>query len=174
MILEMKTLKPAFRAQLRRIYGELLTEAQAVRLALASKEPIVCVGDVSTLNLTRGGVKPIVSVVDFKSERKPLSEGEAEEIRALDARVFHAFNPPGCISGEAAGALSDALAHVKSHGPAVVIVEGEEDLLLLPAIVLAPDGTLIFYGQPKQGIVLERVNSESRARAQNFLEEGFV
>jgi len=170
----MKTLKPAFRAQLRRIYGELLSEVQAVRLALASSAPIVCVGDVSTLNLARGGITPLVSVVDFKSERKPLAEGEAEEIRALDARVFHAYNPSGCISGEAAGALSDAFAHAKHGGNAVVIIDGEEDLLLLPALVLAPDGALVFYGQPKQGIVLERINEQSRSRAQKFLEEGFV
>ena len=36
----------------------------------------------------------------------------------------------------------------------VIYVEGEEDLLALPCIVESPDGGLVLYGQPSQGLVV--------------------
>ena len=40
-----------------------------------------------------------------------------------------------------------------------IVVEGEEDLATLPAILYAPPGSVVVYGQPDEGSVLVKVNS---------------
>jgi uncharacterized protein (UPF0218 family) len=48
---------------------------------------------------------------------------------------------------------------------AVILVEGEEDLLALPSIVESPDNSLVLYGQPSQGLVVVDTNSMVRKEA---------
>jgi uncharacterized protein (UPF0218 family) len=36
----------------------------------------------------------------------------------------------------------------------VIFVDGEEDLLAIPAILESPDNAFIVYGQPSQGLVV--------------------
>jgi len=33
-------------------------------------------------------------------------------------------------------------------------VDGEEDLAVIPCVLMAPEGSLILYGQPGEGVVL--------------------
>ena len=51
---------------------------------------------------------------------------------------------------EAWKAIQDAMREKE----VVMIVEGEEDLLTLPAIVESPDDAFVVYGQPSQGLVV--------------------
>ena len=50
---------------------------------------------------------------------------------------------------------------------AVIVVDGEEDLLTLPAIVESPDDAFVVYGQPSEGLV---VVTETAARKREILE----
>jgi hypothetical protein len=52
-----------------------------------------------------------------------------------------------------------------------VAVKGEEDLLALPVIALAPVSALVFYGQPGEGIVVVRADAESKSRIKAILAE---
>jgi uncharacterized protein (UPF0218 family) len=56
-------------------------------------------------------------------------------------------------------------------GNCAVIVDGEEDLLTLVAILAAPPGSLVVYGQPGQGIVLVRVTSQRKREVEKIIEE---
>ena len=76
-------------------------------------------------------------------------------------------NPPGEITEEAFDALKDALS---SEERVVIRVEGEEDLLVLPAAMLAADGSMIVYGQPLVGLVVMRVTPEARHEVRELLE----
>ena len=58
----------------------------------------------------------------------------------------------------------------------IFITEGEEDLLGIPAVVLAPIGTLIFYGQPEvleypSGLVMVEVTVEKKREFQGYLDQ---
>jgi uncharacterized protein (UPF0218 family) len=53
-------------------------------------------------------------------------------------------------------------------GKGKIIVEGEEDLAALPALMLAPEGALVLYGQPGEGIVAVRAGRESASRAREI------
>jgi len=52
-----------------------------------------------------------------------------------------------------------------------IFVDGEEDLAVLPAMILAPDASIIIYGQPDEGIVLIKVDEEMRNRAKDILKK---
>ena len=48
-------------------------------------------------------------------------------------------------------------------------VRGEEDLLALVCIALAPDGAIVAYGQPGEGAVIVRVDPSTRGRVHDIL-----
>jgi uncharacterized protein (UPF0218 family) len=50
-----------------------------------------------------------------------------------------------------------------------VVVDGEEDLLVLVAVLYAPVGGLVVYGQPGEGVVVVRVTDAKRAEALGIL-----
>jgi uncharacterized protein (UPF0218 family) len=53
----------------------------------------------------------------------------------------------------------------------LINVEGEEDLMGFPAVLLAPDDSAVLYGQPEVGIVWIPINEENRKIAKDLLEE---
>ncbi|MCL7387968.1 MAG: GTP-dependent dephospho-CoA kinase family protein [Thaumarchaeota archaeon] len=115
---------------------------------------LIIVGDFSAKELSRIGIHADIYVVDGRVERK-LSE------KFTDESAFQVFtkNPAGTISTDAANALKEA---IRSGKRAVVYVEGEEDLLTLPAIVLAPLGSMVVYGQPSVGVVAVEVTEDKK------------
>jgi uncharacterized protein (UPF0218 family) len=76
-------------------------------------------------------------------------------------------NPAGTLTEE----LLDALvAAIDAPAETVLVVEGEEDLAALPAVVAAPDGASVVYGQPDEGMVHVLVDEDVRADALALLE----
>ncbi|MEM2919607.1 MAG: DUF359 domain-containing protein, partial [Candidatus Nitrosocaldus sp.] len=53
--------------------------------------------------------------------------------------------------------------------PVRVYVDGEEDLLGLVVLRLVQDGSIILYGQPLEGMVLLKVDEESKRRLKHLL-----
>ncbi len=75
--------------------------------------------------------------------------------------VLRARNPAGTLTLE----LVEALAAAASHRRAAVLVDGEEDMAVLPLILLMPRGSLIIYGQPFLGVVSLEVDDLTRWQA---------
>ena len=55
-------------------------------------------------------------------------------------------------------------------GDVRIMVNGEEDLLVLPVCVYAPENSVVMYGQPNQGLVIVKVTPEIRNKAQKLLD----
>jgi hypothetical protein len=72
-------------------------------------------------------------------------------------------NPPSKITKELQDAVKDAVPPLK------IIVEGEEDLATLPAILMAQFGSVVAYGQPNEGIVLVEVTKEKKREIADIL-----
>ncbi|HOT03046.1 MAG TPA: GTP-dependent dephospho-CoA kinase family protein [Methanolinea sp.] len=121
---------------------------------------IYTVGDVVTGNVLSMGIIPDVAVIDGHTMRSPC--GRAPEVFP---RVFHARNPPGTITEM----LVEALAKAVACPPALVFVDGEEDLAVIPLVLVAPEGGLILYGQPSQGVVVREIDEEARGTAKSLL-----
>lgn len=86
----------------------------------------------------------------------------------FDRRNINASNPPGTITAEAQSILFEA---AKGCSHLAVIVDGEEDLLVLPLMVYLPVGSLIIYGQPREGMVVISLNDERKKWAKDFMHE---
>jgi len=110
------------------------------------------------------GLRPKTAIVDNRFERMSF----VEHIDFSGYKVSEVDNPAGCITPEAAEAVFSA---VQSREDVVLIVNGEEDLLALPAILACGDRGAVAYGQPKTGCVVVFVNKVIRDRVVNILEK---
>ncbi|HOP09469.1 MAG TPA: DUF359 domain-containing protein, partial [Candidatus Methanofastidiosa archaeon] len=50
-----------------------------------------------------------------------------------------------------------------------IFIDGEEDLATLPAIFFAPEGAIVVYGQPDEGIVIVNVTDEKKKEVYSIL-----
>jgi hypothetical protein len=57
-----------------------------------------------------------------------------------------------------------------SEPPVRITVDGEEDLLVLPVCMSAPENSVVLYGQPNEGLVLVHVTPEIQAKVQKILD----
>jgi uncharacterized protein (UPF0218 family) len=157
------------RAELKKPLGLLLegepdeTVARLKEILEAQNPPMFAtVGDFVSGNILAKGLKPDIVVVDNRIMRVNIDPIEFERDKV------HVVNSPGTISGEARRALEKAVTLKKRLA---VVVEGEEDLLVLPLMVVIPAGSVIIYGQPREGMVVVTVTEERRAWARGFMEK---
>lgn len=139
------------RDELKDPIGPVYTDPKA--LLAAAGTPLVSVGDVVTRHLLSVTI-PHLAVVDGQTKRTPLDE--SIDLSAFDHQV-DVENPAATLSAELLKTLRDAL---DDDGSTVIVVDGEEDLGTLPAVVAAPTGASVVYGQPNQGMVLATVDDE--------------
>lgn len=156
------------RSQLKQPLGELVKGPveYCTRLLkdVTSREKPPClllVGDTISRTALNSNINPDVIIIDNREMR-----AKAVSFPLGDRRILHVVNEPGSIQPEVWKVVEDAIA----VGNSVVLVEGEEDLLTLVAILLAPLRSLVAYGQPEQGIVLVRVTSDKKKQIQNFVD----
>jgi len=168
--LERKTLRlpESMRSELKKPLGKLLTgppyeTVNLLRRILTENKPsyFAVVGDFTSKNVLDAGLEPDLVVVDYRVMRfevPPVDLRERQKITSI--------NQAGTVDPSAWRALREAVI-LKSR--ASVIVEGEEDLLVLPLISLAPIGSLIVYGQPREGMVVIEVTKKMKGWAEDFL-----
>ena len=132
----------------------------------APDAPLVAVGDVVTYHLLAAGQRPDVAVVDGHTEREAVRPTVEQAITAGDERVIEAVNPPGALTK---GLLTALIAALDDDEPVTIRVDGEEDLASLPAILAAPEGGSVVYGQPDEGMVLVPVDADTRERARTLI-----
>lgn len=145
--------------------GSIETDAEIVVRDVSG--PLIAVGDVVTYHFERIGHVPDVAVVDGLTERDAVDPEIAEVLEASGATRLQATNPAATLSASMLRALRKAS---ESEEPVAIDVDGEEDLVTVPAIVLAKEGASVVYGQPGEGMVHVRVDEETRERARGLLE----
>lgn len=121
-----------------------------------AKKPrmIISVGDALSRALIENNTFPKVVVVDNRIMRKPAVPFATEDYEKMTLR-----NDPGTISDEAWAVMASAIKH---RGNVKIIIEGEEDLLTLVAIMEAPEKALVAYGQPCEGMVFVEVTASKK------------
>jgi GTP-dependent dephospho-CoA kinase len=161
---------PELRAKFKEPFGLLLsgtfseTLIKLKKIIEEDKPPaIVSVGDIVSINLHSHGIRPNLSVTDNKSMRKQLKPSTFE-----DKRVILVKNPQGTITDEAFAAVQKALKEDEENHFHIV-VEGEEDLLTLVAVLHSPEGSLVIYGQPQEGIVVVKTTPKKKEEAKSLL-----
>jgi uncharacterized protein (UPF0218 family) len=123
---------------------------------------VISVGDVTTSTILKEDYTPKIMIVDGITKRGPFKEQFTAE------RIYTIYNPPAAIYPEAWSTIDTAL-HDEANS--LILVEGEEDLMGFPAVLLAKDNSVVIYGQPDKGIVWIPVNDENKKLARNLLED---
>ena len=159
---------PELRVKLKEPFGLLIRGTSsktmdALGVIVAGEKPpvVVAVGDIVSQNIHEHGVPAQLLVTDGKCKRRRVKP------RVFPARrVVQVRNIRGTISDEAVVAMREAL---ESSERVHLVVDGEEDLLALVAVLHAPLGGLVVYGQLGEGIVVVRITEEKRAEAAGIL-----
>ena len=130
---------------------------------------LATVGDATTARLLLFKIIPDVSIVDGKERRIKSSKfkivlGGAKDSKNLS--FVRCSNKPGSVSRRAIATIRDAL---KMPFPVKIVVSGEEDLLALPLFVMVPNGSVVLYGQPLEGMVIVRIDEKIRWKARDLL-----
>jgi uncharacterized protein (UPF0218 family) len=112
---------------------------------------VIAVGDVVSRETLATGIRVNLRIIDQMTLRKRIRPVEMKA-----ERIYRVRNPAGVITKEAWDAIKEAL----KDGDAVVFVDGEEDLLAIPAILESPDNAFIVYGQPSEGLVVVTASPE--------------
>ena len=151
------------REELKEPLGEVYTDTDA--LLADAGAPIVAVGDIVTYHLLEAERRPAVAIVDGKTKRERVEREVLGATEAFDERIDVA-NPQSTITDDLLEAIATALADPE---PTVVVVDGEEDLASLPAVLAVPDGGSVVYGQPEEGMVLVPVDPGVRERCRTLI-----
>jgi uncharacterized protein (UPF0218 family) len=145
------------------LIGTPIETMPKLKLHVQKNKPskVTTVGDVVSRETLAAGITVNLRIVDQMTLRKRISP---VEINA--ERTYRVSNPAGVITKEAWDTIREALA----DGEAVIYVEGEEDLLAIPAILESPDNAIIVYGQPSQGIVIVTASSDMKMEVRKMVD----
>lgn len=162
-------LTPRLRQELKNPLGILFkgtpeeTMKELNRLVLKEKPPcIISVGDIVSQNMLKHGIQSQVIIVDNRVMRKRSKPINAGIRKKIDVK-----NPAGTLTPQSWKAIERALKQIQ---PSQVIVEGEEDLLTLVAVLTAPDNSVVVYGQPQEGVVAVKANKTTKEKVAKIVD----
>jgi uncharacterized protein (UPF0218 family) len=114
--------------------------------------------------------KKVITVGDYCSFRLPsdikIFDGKIKKrkVGRLPEFSLHCNNPPGTIQKEVWPIIKKAIRNKKN-----VFVEGEEDLLVIPSVLLSEKNTAVVYGFPKKGACLIEVSPKIKKTFKKLL-----
>ncbi len=129
---------------------------------------LITVGDVTTRFFNQKGLKPKISVVDFRVQREEKFNTFKDLGFTDNPEVIEIENPTGCLKPAVFKTVSQLFSLPVKAGKIIKII-GEEDLVVLPLIISAPIQNVIFYGQREEGLVRVDVSMEAKKRALELL-----
>jgi uncharacterized protein (UPF0218 family) len=162
------SITPELRIKLKEPLGTLIrgsfVETMRIFKRMIEKETpvtIISVGDTVSRNLTENQLLPKLSIVDNRVMRR-----KAQPFQLQTEKTIYVENPAATITEEAVKAIKDAL---ECNCRIKIVVEGEEDLLTLIAVLYAPENSFVIYGQPREGIVAIKVTTDKKAEIAGIL-----
>ncbi len=148
------------RRKLKKPLGKLLKDLST----LDKTGQLICVGDTATRIALELGFRPKLCVYDGKTQRIRIKVPDI--VKNFDAREVKVKNPPGVLTR---GVFSEIEKSLKRAENTRIIIDGEEDLTALAAILAASDGTFVVYGQPNEGIVVVKVDKKIRDEVKGMI-----
>lgn len=142
------------RIELSRPYGKLVVGKESLPSEVRGKR-VITVGDFVTKILTDADITPHLSIVDGKTMRNLYLGTKAEGDVVM--------NEPGVLR---LSSMLKVKERIETGGR--IFVNGEEDMLAIPAILFSEDGDVVVYGQPKAGSVVVKVNGMVKWRVNDI------
>ncbi|MBQ3718169.1 MAG: GTP-dependent dephospho-CoA kinase family protein [Methanomicrobium sp.] len=144
-------------------FGVLFPDIESA-LLYAGDRRLYAVGDVVTSNIVRKGIIPSICVIDGSTMRVPFRDAHLST-QALSVKRYEVSNPAGYITDELIDALRSAIEFSADSQPALVHVNGEEDLAVIPLVRMLPLESAVFYGQPGEGVVVKIIDDAAKEQA---------
>ena len=147
--------------------GILIPEHEAnnsnIQKYLKPNSYLITVGDRTTEKMMEFGLVPSLQIIDNQEKR----------VKREPAKTNHTFteltcdNPAAEITLQSIDMIKKAFA---SKAPVRLTVVGEEDLLVIPVCIFAPENSIVMYGQPNIGLVIVHITPEIRNKTQCLLD----
>lgn len=162
------------RRELKIPFGKLSEKIDPENLK-GSEGSVISVGDETSRVLNNLSIPVRISVIDFKIAREKRFENVKELGFSGSEEIIKVISPAGIISKELFRAIISLFKN-PSKKRQIIIIDGEDDLSVMPLILASPLGNHIFYGQParhasegvagrpQEGIVEIQVNEENKAK----------
>jgi len=127
---------------------------------------VIAIGDIIVDALMKQGIEPEVKIIDFRSRRKEFLISNFKFLFKSKFLNFKKYiNEPGTINIKTAEKLQQMIRHPSGvEAKSWLVIDGEEDLLALPAILFAPLGSLVLYGHWQLGVVGVEVTEEIKEK----------
>ena len=155
------------RDQLKIPLGDLIKEENVNKENILNKIDseliVITVGDRTTENMINLGIMPQIQIIDGLEKRNQRLVPKDDIINTN----LSCKNPPGEITEESTQVIQKAFS---CKLPVRIIVNGEEDLLVLPVCIFAPENSVVMYGQPNEGLVIVQITPKIRAKVQKILD----
>ena len=154
------------RDKLKKPLGILIKDSDVTKERILKNIPseafVISVGDATTEKLINYGIIPSLQIVDGLEKRikRDLPSGSVQT-------NLSCTNPPAEITIESVKTIKKAF---QSPKPVRITVTGEEDLLVLPTVLYAPENSIVLYGQPNEGLVIVSINAEIRNKSQSIMD----
>ena len=125
---------------------------------------LISVGDQTTKNLVDIDLIPNLGIIDHRIQRK----NHNHDIIRTD-NILNADNPAGTITEDLWETIEESIGlSLYDKENRIIVVNGEEDLAVLPCLLIAPEDAVILYGQPNEGLVFVNV-SEGKNKAERLM-----
>ena len=138
------------------------TQKSEIQKYLSENSYLITVGDRTTEKMIDFDLVPSLQIIDGQEKREKREPPKSQYTTELTVD-----NPAAEITPQSISVIKKALS-MKS--PVRIFVNGEEDLLVLPVCIHAPDNAVIMYGQPYEGLVIVQITAEIRNKVQTLLD----
>ena len=154
----------ALRKTLAKPIGKIVKKVRPLK-----EKIVIFVGDTTTETLLSQNIIPTLAIIDFQARRERFDwKKDCWDMLTKNREIVYFESGPGFINKKVMGAIKN---WSKQQKPTLFIIDGEEDLLVLPAILYAQIGSIVYYGQPEQGIIQVRVTKKTKQLVQKLLSQ---
>lgn len=140
------------RMVLRRPFGKIIKDLRNIDRDRKRNRLFATVGDYTTQLFCKNGLIPDLSIIDFKIQRASTYKNVVDLGFSGKEKIIQVVSPPGIISQALCKAIYKSLISIKDK-KIIILVDGEEDLAVLPTTLMAPLGFSIYYGLRNRGLV---------------------
>ncbi|NIM25008.1 MAG: DUF359 domain-containing protein [Nitrososphaeria archaeon] len=147
--------------------GKLIPEIEVnkenIQKHLSENSYVITVGDRTTEKMIDFGLTPSLQIIDGQEKRIKRDAPKQSNTETL----LTCDNPAAEITPQSIDVIKKAF---ESPTPVRIEVNGEEDLLVIPVCIFAPENSVVLYGQPNEGLVIVPITTEIRNKTQTLLD----
>ena len=153
-------LPDSLRDALKKPAGKIITNIDELSYTARNKF-IIAVGDIVTAFLIKNMHQADISIYDLNTKRQQIIDNDVLNVFPKPQIVLN--NKPGTINCKTVRVLHELIEKsILTKEKAAIKIIGEEDLLALPAILLAPLNSIVLYGISGTGMIAVTATEEKK------------